>query len=157
MSILHCSYETPRDPEQTQFELEGWIASAPYEDLLDMTIDMAEAGRARLRMPFLLKHAQGGGVMHGGALTSLADTAVAMAIKSLLPPGSFFATTELSMKFIAPVKQGEVIAEAVVHGPEGRTFVGEADLKSDGITVATFRSVFKLRRSKGTGDDTRRV
>ncbi|PLX78951.1 MAG: PaaI family thioesterase [Desulfuromonas sp.] len=157
MSILHSPFEAQRDPDQPQFELEGWIDSAPFEDLLEMTIESAEAGRARLRMPFLVKHAQGGGVMHGGALTSLADTAVAMAIKSLLPPESFFATTELTMRFLASVKQGEVIAEAVVHGPEGRTFIGEADLINDGVTVATFRSVFKLRRPKGAGDDAQAV
>jgi len=42
--------------------------------------------------------------MHGGALTALADTAVAMAIKSLLLEGTRFATIKLVMEFLAPVR-----------------------------------------------------
>lgn len=151
MATLFDSKEAPREAGVRQFSLAGWIDTAPFEDLLQMTIELAENGQARLRMPFLVKHAQGGGVMHGGALTSLADTAVAMAIKSLLPPESFFATTELSMRFLAPVRGGEVVAEARVTGPEGRTFLGEADLLCEGEKVATFRSVFKLRRGTQGG------
>jgi len=59
-------------------------------------------------MPFTVKLANGGGVMHGGAMTSLPDTAVAMAIKSQLPSGTTFATTGLTMIFVAPVISGVV-------------------------------------------------
>ena len=78
-----------------QFSMEGWISAAPFERMLQITIAEAGEGRATLTMPFLLDLAQGAGLMHGGALVSLADTAVVMAIKSLLPAGSHFATTRL--------------------------------------------------------------
>jgi acyl-CoA thioesterase len=68
-----------------RFHMEGWISCAPFERLLRMQIVEAKNGRATLTMPFLLDFAQGAGLMHGGALVSLADTAVVMAIKSLLP------------------------------------------------------------------------
>ena len=61
-----------------------WISCAPFERLLNMTIVEACDGRATLTMPFLIDYAQGAGLMHGGALVSLADTAVAMAIKSII-------------------------------------------------------------------------
>jgi len=150
MARLLVDAGSPRDPEGLpQFELEGWIATAPFEDLLEMRIESAAAGRAVLSMPFLVKHAQGGGVLHGGALTSLADTAVAMAIKSLLPEGAFFATTELKMEFLAPAKVGRVRSEAQVHGPEGREFYGEAQLfDAQGTLLARFSSVFRLARGQ---------
>ena len=52
--------------------------------------------------------------MHGGALVSLADTAVVMAIKSIIAPKTHFATISLETKFLYPVKQGVVTAKARV-------------------------------------------
>jgi len=135
------------------FELDGWIATAPFEDLVGISIESAAAGRAVLTFPFTLKLAQGGGVLHGGALTTLADTAVAMAIKSLLPEGTVFATTELGMQFLAPVRQGVVKAIAEVGAPAGRTFLGRAELfDSNEVLVARFSSTFRVARGQGFAD-----
>lgn len=153
MAIMLVDANEPRCPGETQFELEGWIATAPFEDHVGVTIETAAAGEARLTMPFRLCQANGGGVMHGGALVTLADTAVAMAIKSILPPGTFFATTELKTQFLAPVQAGTVTALARVRGPEGRTFYGEAELHDEaGAVVARFQSVFRVARGQGFDD-----
>ncbi len=88
-----------------RFEMDQWISCAPFERLLNMTIVEACDGRAILTMPFLIDYAQGAGLMHGGALVSLADTAVVMAIKSLMAPLSHFATIELESRFLLPVKK----------------------------------------------------
>lgn len=136
-----------RQPEVTQFELEGWIDNSPFEALLGMRTEQAAGGVARLTLPFTVKLANGGGVMHGGAMTALADTAVAMAIKSLLPPGTIFATTSLTMDFLAPVLAGTVTAEARVRGPEGRFFHGECALRGEqGQLYARLTALFKVAR-----------
>jgi len=143
----------PRAPEARQFELEGWIDTAPFEDLLGMTIESVGEGAAVLSLPFVVRLAQGGGLLHGGALTALADTAVAMAIKSRLPAGTVFATTELTTRFLAPVSAGRVVAYARVRGPEGRNFFGEARVVAeDGREVAYFSSVFRVARGQGIGE-----
>ncbi|AMV72585.1 PaaI family thioesterase [Desulfuromonas carbonis] len=143
----------PRQPGSPQFELEGWIDTAPFEDLLGMTIESVGEGAAVLSLPFVVRLAQGGGVLHGGALTALADTAVAMAIKSRLPAGTIFATTELTTRFLAPVASGRVVAHARVRGPEGRSFFGEARVVAeDGREVAHFSSVFRVARGQGIGE-----
>lgn len=153
MAKLFVDGATPRNPQVEQFQLEGWIAMAPFEDHVGLTIETAAHGEARLSMPFRLCLANGGGVMHGGALVTLADTAVAMAIKSILPPGTIFATTELRTQFLAPVQAGTVVALARVRGPEGRTFHGEAELQDEaGTVVARFSSVFRVARGQGFDD-----
>lgn len=153
MAIMHVDANEPRRPGETQFELDGWIATAPFEDHVGLTIETAAHGEARLSMPFRLCLANGGGVMHGGALVTLADTAVAMAIKSILPPGTIFATTELRTQFLAPIQDGMVMALARVRGPEGRTFHGEAELQDEaGTVVARFSSVFRVARGQGFDD-----
>lgn len=151
MSRLLVDGDQPMRAEgERPFVMEGWIDTAPFEEFIGLRIAEARDGRALLTLPFTVKLAQGGGLMHGGALTSLADTAVAMAIKSLLPPGTQFATTELSMKFLAPVREGMVTARAEVQGPQGRTFFGEAVLTDDqGREVARFQSVFRVARGQG--------
>lgn len=144
---LMVDADAPRQPEVVQFELEGWIDTSPFEQLLGMRTDMAAEGTARLSMPFTVKLANGGGVLHGGAMTALADTAVAMAIKSLLPAGTTFATTALSMEFMAPVLAGVVTAYANVHGPQGREFHGECELRgAQGEIYARLTAVFKVAR-----------
>jgi len=129
------------------FQLPAWIACAPFEEYLGMRVEEAKEGRAVLTMPFKVKLAQGKGLMHGGAVTSLADTAVAMAIKSLLPEDSHFATVAMELKFHAPVRGGFARAEARVTERDERNIHGVAEVfDENGVKVATFTSHFKVKR-----------
>ena len=129
--------------------MEGWINCAPFERLLNMKIIEAAHGRATLTMPFVLDLAQGAGLMHGGALVSLADTAVVMAIKSLVSPQTHFATVSLKSKFLYPVKQGVVTAEAQIIKQEGRMIQGQATVYNDDKRpVLEFASTFKVAKDK---------
>jgi len=133
--------------EEIPFTLPDWIACAPFEEYLGMRIESAAGGEATLTMPFLVKHSQGKGLMHGGAVTSLADTAVAMAVKSLLPEGTHFVTTEFSLKFHAPVLGGPVRAEAETSWRDERNLDGTAVVYAvDGTKVATFTALFRVKR-----------
>src|SRR6266567_551017 len=129
------------------FELPAWIACAPFEEFLGMRIEEAAEGRAVLTMQFKVRLAQGKGLMHGGAVTALADTAVAMAIKSLLPEDTNFVTTELTLKFHAPIHGGVVRAVAEVTREDERTLKGIAEVfDGNGVKAATFTSVFRVKR-----------
>ncbi len=128
-----------------ELRMEAWISCAPFERLLNMTIVEAADGKARLTMPFLIDYAQGGGLMHGGALVSLADTAVVMAIKSIIPAQSHFATTALEAKYLLPVKKGIVTAKAHVVHREGRILKGRATIyDEEKRAVMEFYSTFKV-------------
>ena len=112
-----------------------------------MRIEEAAGGRAVLSMPFAVKLAQGIGLMHGGAVTALADTAVAMAIKSILPEDTHFATIELGLTFHAPVRGGSARAVARVVDRDDRNITGEAEVfDENNVKVATFRSIFRVKR-----------
>lgn len=131
--------------EEPPFQLPAWIACAPFEEYLGMTIEEAADGRALLTMPFQVRHTQGKGLMHGGAITSLADTAVAMAIKSLLPEGSHFVTIDLTLRFHAAITGGSIRAEARTEWQNERTIEGIAEIYDEqGIKAATFTSRFRV-------------
>ncbi len=132
-----------------RFHMDGWISCAPFERLLHMDIVEAAEGKATLTMPFLIDLAQGGGLMHGGALVSLADTAVAMAVKSVIPPHSHFAAVSLKSEFLYPVKEGIVTARAWVLSQEGRSVVGEATVCDESErSVLRFSSSFKMAKER---------
>lgn len=128
-----------------RIELKSWISCAPFERLLNMQIVEAHAGRATLRMPFLLEYSQGAGLMHGGALAGLADTAVAMAIKSVVPPRTHFATISMQSRFLHPVRQGLVTARAMVSEHRGPILKGTATVFDEqDRPVMTFEALFKI-------------
>lgn len=130
-----------------RFVLDDWISCAPFEQLLNIEIIKAENGVSRLSMPFMMELAQGAGLMHGGALVSLADTAVVMAIKSVLGVGTHFATISSSNEFLYPVKQGVVTADARVISVEDRIIEGQASLyNGERREVMRFLSTFKVAK-----------
>ena len=131
------------------FTLPQWIALAPFEEFLGMHIESASSGKAVLSMPFRACHCQGAGLMHGGAVVSLADTALAIAIKTVLPEGTHFATIDMSLKFHAPVQWGLVLARAAVTEHVERDIRGEVKVfTEEGINAATFQALFRIKRAR---------
>ncbi len=133
----------------------GWIDLSPFEKLLNIEIIEAAAGKSTLKMPFLFDYAQANGFVHGGALVSLADTAIVMAIKSLLPPSTLLLTISLEAKFIQAVKNGIVTAKASVWKQEGSQLFCQATLYNNAMKpVMEVTSVFKIGTDEqvlGTG------
>jgi uncharacterized protein (TIGR00369 family) len=98
-------------------------------------------------MPFIKSLAQGAGLMHGGAMVSLADTAVVMAIKSVVVPGTHFATLSMENRFLHPVKQGILEAKARVAERDGSTIKGPCDIfDEEDRKEMIFESVFKIAK-----------
>lgn len=94
-------------------------------------LENAEAGRAKLRMKVQPRHMQIHGVVHGGVLASLADTAAGLAIYLALPRGSRAATVEMKINFLEPVQDGTVFAEARILRRGKYLAVLECDLTDD--------------------------
>jgi uncharacterized protein (TIGR00369 family) len=149
-------WEILMDPDAPlPFELDRWVDLAPFERTLGMRIESSGGGEAVLTMPFTVKLAQGKGLLHGGAITTLADTAAAMAIKTLLPENTHFATVEMTTRFLAPVRSGSISARAKAEQDEDRERIYRAEVfvsDDTGAVVAEFWSEFRLaRRTKDEG------
>jgi acyl-CoA thioesterase len=86
------------------------------------------------------------GVLHGGVLYSLADTAMGAALHSRLEPGEQGTTLEIKMQYLAPVTGGAVVAEATLVQRTRRTAVLEARVRAGGDrTVALATGTFYIR------------
>ena len=86
-------------------------------------------------MPFQDKITQIYGLVHGGAIFTLADSAVAVSMASIAEPDSKFLTIEMKINFLEPVKEGNMEARARLLR-RGRVIPAEVDIFNEGRLVA---------------------
>ena len=103
-------------------ELEELVALMPFARQLGIVVDEASADRVVARLDWAPHLCTARGVMHGGALMSLADTAGALVTFLGLPEGATTATITSTSQLFRPATSGTVRAVAVpLH--RGRTTV----------------------------------
>ncbi|HKI11883.1 MAG TPA: PaaI family thioesterase [Candidatus Acidoferrum sp.] len=91
-------------------------------ELFGFDVESVHDGRAIFRFDVRPKHKQIHGVVHGGILAALADTAAAIAAYTVIPRGREIATLELKINYLEPVPGGRVKADARVLRA-GRNFI----------------------------------
>ncbi|HEX3630301.1 MAG TPA: alpha/beta fold hydrolase [Candidatus Dormibacteraeota bacterium] len=85
--------------------LRAGVDPAPYFKVLGMRCTSVGDGIATFEMPATAAHYNPNGVTHGGAISSLADSAMGFAVFSTCGPGETFTTAELHLNFIRAVTE----------------------------------------------------
>ena len=141
--------------ESYEKALRNAVASAPYYQLLKISLDQIDDGFARFRMPFRKELTQAYGVVHGGAIATLADTAVAFAMMTMIQPGERVTTVEFKINFLAPVSEDDLIGEARILNRGKRLALADMEVKrKDGKLIAKGLATYIILRSpegKATG------
>jgi uncharacterized protein (TIGR00369 family) len=89
------------------------------------------------------------GVLHGGVLMGLADSAMGLTVTGLLAEGQAGTNTDLQMRFLRPTKTGRLVATARVVRRGRRTLVLECDVAdAAGKLVARASSAFLVLDAK---------
>ncbi len=116
----------------------GMYANDRAAQGLGIRIDAVGPDRARVVMTVREEMTNGFGILHGGILTTLADTAFAYACNS---GNEMTVASSISSEFFAPTRPGdELIAEAKAVVASGRTGVYDVTVtKRDGTLVAIMR------------------
>ena len=86
----------------------------PYVRLLGLEFVSAGRGEAVFAVEAREELTRMGGIMHGGAVVSLMDTAAAFAVHTLLEPSGRTVTVDLTTHFLRPASAGRVEARARV-------------------------------------------
>jgi acyl-CoA thioesterase len=119
--------------------------NAPYYRLLQIRLEEIDAGFARFRMPFRQELMQAYGVAHGGAIASLADTAVAFALMTLIQPGERVTTVEMKINFLSPVTEGELIGESRILQKGKRLALADMEVKDEnGKLIAKGLATYRI-------------
>jgi uncharacterized protein (TIGR00369 family) len=89
-------------------------------DTLGFRVASVDPGEVAIEMDASPRHHNPMGTVHGGVLSSIADSAMGMAHSSTLEPGETTTTLELKINFLRPVFDGKLRAVGkVIKG--GRT------------------------------------
>ena len=108
----------------------------PFATLLGIELEQVERGEATLRLNIRDELRQIHGVIHGGAIASLIDTATAFAILTLLEDKEKFSTVDLMVNYLRPLKEGTVTARARVLRAGRRLITVSADVFDEGGNLA---------------------
>jgi 1,4-dihydroxy-2-naphthoyl-CoA hydrolase len=98
------------------------VALMPFAQHLGLTVDEASPDQVIARLAWAPHLCTAGGIMHGGVLMSLADTAGALVTVLGLPENATTATITSSSQLFRPVTSGIVRAVAIPLN-RGRTTV----------------------------------
>lgn len=119
------------------------FGKVPFVKLLGMELVDISFGAARLKLTMRDKLRQPYGVLHGGATASLIDTAMAFAIISCLPEAERATTVDLTVHYLRPVVEGEIICTAKVVRAGRRILTVSAEVFSkEEKLVATALSTY---------------
>ncbi len=99
-------------------------------------VELIDASPGRVEIAFEAgpQHLNLQGLVHGGIIATLADTAMGLAVRTVLQPGRRHVTVQLGVEFLSPGRSGRIVAhgrsvkvgsqlgfaEADVTDPNGR-------------------------------------
>ncbi|GLK66279.1 hotdog fold thioesterase [Paracoccus kondratievae] len=111
---------------------------APYSESLGMQVISATLDEVVLHMPVTTALTNRNGVLHGGAIMSLADHAAGTATHLRLPAGATTTTMESKTNFLRPIRLGDVAEARPKPLHLGRTtMIWQTDiLRGDGKLAA---------------------
>lgn len=90
------------------------FARVPYVGLLGFEFVRAERGAATFALDVREELTRMGGILHGGAVVSLLDTAAAFAVHTVIEPDARTVTVDLTVHFLRPASDGRIEAHARV-------------------------------------------
>lgn len=114
------------------------FASVPYAKFLGLELGEMKPGEASIHLAVRDELRQNQGIIHGGAVASLIDTASAFAAVTQLEPDERVTTTDLTIHYLRPVSAGRLTATArIVRGGRRLVVISVEVTNDEGGLVAT--------------------
>jgi len=89
------------------------------------------------------------GLVHGGILATLADTAMGLAVRTVLEPGRRHVTVQLGIEFLSPGRPGRITARGRSVKIGTQLGFAEADvMRADGRLLARAHSTLSVTTEK---------
>ena len=124
----------------------GFVEHSPFGGLVGFESVELEPDRARLKLPFKEELATTGDVVHGGAISSLIDTAATLAAWSTefdeMPQR--WGTAGLTVNFIRPARGADLLADARVSRRGSSLCFCEVEVRAEDKPVATGLVIYSL-------------
>ncbi|MBL8675325.1 MAG: PaaI family thioesterase [Rhodospirillales bacterium] len=131
--------------------------SDPFEDYVGPIHYRNDGPAVHSVMPTDARHANAGGILHGGAILTFADYALCVtcghAASGGQVPGSFAMTVSLNVQFLAPGRLGPAIeSTGTATQVTGRMAFARGSVWQEGVRLATYSGVTRhISRDKAMG------
>jgi len=114
------------------------FASVPYAKFLGLELGEIGNGEVSIYLDVRPELKQNQGVVHGGAVASLIDTASAFAVLTQIETHERVTTTDLTIHYLRPITAGRMTARARTVRGGRRLFVLSVEVTNDdGLLIAT--------------------
>ncbi|WP_140985713.1 PaaI family thioesterase [Asticcacaulis tiandongensis] len=134
-------------------DFKGWYLSPFHDDYVNLIgpfyYQPDENGQMRVALKVEQRHLNGGGIMHGGCLLSLADTALfIIAMDENKTSGGV--TMQLDAQFVSPANLGDIIIASgeVVRSGKSTIFV-RGQITTNDTPVMAFSGIIKRSSRSG--------
>lgn len=114
--------------EAQRQRVERALDAVPFAKLLGIHLESVVGGHAVLSLRVRDEHKQNHGVVHGGAIASLIDSAMAFAIIPLLAENERTTTVDLTIHYLRPLTEGVAKSTARVVRAGRRVIVVSAEV-----------------------------
>jgi len=115
------------DPEKLE-RARSAFAAVPYAKFLGLQLGEVRQGEVSIHIDIRDELKQNQGVVHGGAIASLIDTASAFAVLTQIDPAERVTTTDLTIHYLRPAITGRMVATARIIRGGRRLFVLSVDV-----------------------------
>ena len=105
------------------------FAAVPYAKFLGLQLGEVRSGEVSIHLDVRDELKQNQGVVHGGAIASLIDTAAAFAVLTQIEIDERVTTTELTIHYLRPATSGRMTAMARIIRGGRRLFVLSVDIR----------------------------
>jgi len=106
-------------------------AKMPFYRFMGIRLTKLGQGRSEIRMEVYRGLTQQAGFAHGGVSASLIDSAVGLALCTMIDRESAIRTIDLQVIFLAPAKPGSLTARGRIIHKGKRTGVGECQVTDE--------------------------
>ena len=108
-----------------------------YAGFLGLELCELKSGEVTVCLDVRGEIKQNHGVVHGGAIASLIDTASAFVILTAIDENERVTTTDLTIHYLRPVTLGRMLARARIVRGGRRRFVVNVEVENNGALTAT--------------------
>jgi uncharacterized protein (TIGR00369 family) len=122
------------DPEKLE-RARSAFAAVPYARFLGLQLGEVRQGEVSIHLDIRDELKQNQGVVHGGAIASLIDTASAFAVLTQIDPAERVTTTDLTIHYLRPAITGRMVATARIIRGGRRLFVLSVDVHDSADTL----------------------
>jgi len=133
----------------SESEIAQALAASPFYGWMGLSLVSVEPGRVEIALDAAPHHLNIQGLLHGGVISTLADTAAGLAVKSRLESGRRHVTLHLGVNFLTAGSTGRFTATGRAVRVGRQIAYAESEVRdASGSLVATAQSTISVSTSR---------